>query len=1003
MIRLRHALQAMAIIGWFVWAGTSLSIGCAPNRLCPQGINDLIVDTRNQRCTTSCDCNNQAFTGVCIDGTCQSEQRQPCPTPGAWQACTPLGQQTCQGNQQCQSAVLFAQVWGDCLCRDEFPQTEPTSEPTPEQTNTEHSSEPKPEPTDTIDAGEPTTEPRTESHREPSPPDLPPTEQRPDVVCSVTEICEDGKDNNCNGLIDEGCAPCSPVTPFLQLTGHRTSVLPPHHNRAGQLTISLDTNGRILVRAASTGRLIRQIPTGQTPTRAVQHPTKPLLIVGDTTGTVRVWDVTTGQSQQPFGPASSQQPITALAISPNGAMIAWSHKGTNSAEVWQWSPAKQQGTLPTVNGHNGEINHLLFSPSGTQLASGGADRTIRLWSLPSLTWQRTLDADGNGPQRMAFSPNGNDLWALSLNNPAIIQNWDPQTGQQRTQSIVHTHAIHAFVLHTNGQTLATADQRQQLTLWSLPGRTSIRSWSVQSSPITGLRLTANQTYLISSHSLGDVHTWNTSNGQQQWHFREHQQEVTALKKHPTLPLLATGSKDSSIQLTSLATGSLQAQLTGHRATITSLAYTPSGRWLATSDSQGDVRFWDGETNQLYQTLSLYPTTSVSIRDMAFAPSERTLATVSDGTAGTVLWNTQGKQLAQLIQTQQTANKRLRVAFHPTGTSLFVLAEDNTLAGFVEQWDLRASPPTLKGRLTGLLAISSAFALHPTGSILATSNNTQTQLWDLRTQQVYQTIPGRSQALVWGPKGRLLAFAQGTHVGLWDLQRQQILQRRQAPWTVKTLAFSLDGGQLILQGNDANESIRVWSCACASGEKGICFGGLSAPPKAVPCQRGQWRCTTMGQRLPCVGFISPRPEQADGIDNDCDGLPDNGFVDLALTVLEVTPQTASSGDTLQVRVCVSNIGHLQSRSGAIQVRLLLSDNASIEPTDRPLTGQPGQAAHFSFGRLQGGQSEVCQRQSIALPLGLTPGNRFVIGQIHTQGDYQEAQTSNNQKAAAVVFQ
>jgi hypothetical protein len=68
-----------------------------------------------------------------------------------------------------------------------------------------------------------------------------------------------------------------------------------------------------------------------------------------------------------------------------------------------------------------------------------------------------------------------------------------------------------------------------------------------------------------------------------------------------------------------------------------------------------------------------------------------------------------------------------------------------------------------------------------------------------------------------------------------------------------------------------------SGCCAECEEGATEPCYSGPPETMgvgPCVSGTRTCTG-GVWGPCVGEVLPQPEECDGADNDCNGIPDDG--------------------------------------------------------------------------------------------------------------------------------
>jgi WD40 repeat protein len=97
-------------------------------------------------------------------------------------------------------------------------------------------------------------------------------------------------------------------------------------------------------------------------------------IASASSGTVKVWDATTGRELLTL---PGRDRMECVAFSPNGRLIAsGSFRGT--IRLWDVTTGEE---ICTLRGHKKTVYSVAFNRDGTRIVSGSADRTIKVWPV----------------------------------------------------------------------------------------------------------------------------------------------------------------------------------------------------------------------------------------------------------------------------------------------------------------------------------------------------------------------------------------------------------------------------------------------------------------------------------------------------------------------------------------------------------------------------------------------------------------------------------------------
>jgi WD40 repeat protein len=264
----------------------------------------------------------------------------------------------------------------------------------------------------------------------------------------------------------------------------------------------------------------------------------------------------------------------------------------------------------------------------------------------------------------------------------------------------------------------------------------------------------------------------------------------------------------------LATSSWQCChiLTGHAglfAAIKTIAISPDLPMVATGSEDTTIRLWDIDTGVGLGILNGH---QQSIDAIVFHPHKSGLL-YSSGKDGLIkLWNV--KTAAELISIDSQQSKINCLAISPDGKLLISASCDRTIKIWYLGLTDEHSIDNLITLKTHQLSVN-AIAFNPSAGDLkfaSVSSDRRVMLWGMESKTPLCILTAHTQAvktLAFSLNGKLLATAgDDGSIHIWDLEYRQLTQTLSAHrWTISGLAFWNDGNTLISTSWDGN--IKFW--------------------------------------------------------------------------------------------------------------------------------------------------------------------------------------------------
>jgi WD40 repeat protein/DNA-binding SARP family transcriptional activator len=405
-----------------------------------------------------------------------------------------------------------------------------------------------------------------------------------------------------------------------------------------------------------------------------------------------------------------------------------------------------------VPGVGGDVD---WSPDGTVFVTEGPEDTGLVDIRDAETGESVRSFHGHDVDMndVAFNHDGTMLATTGDDSAARV--WDPETGEElRSLEGPPENAVGGPSFSRVGSLFAAA--------WPLEGMTRV------------MDLTTGRTVREITAVAGPSRTAFSPDGTQ----------------------IAIGSFYEPVAVVAdVSSGAEVFTLSGHKAPISDVAWSPDGRWIATASADGSTRIWEAETGRPRFRLSGH---TADVFAVDWSPDSTRLVTGStDGTARVWRITQEGATGLLSLSSQGTRSGVAGAAFSPDGDR--VMTGDGRITA-VEVWDVSITGDAEWANLPAVPLFEGSAAFTPDGRRLVTS-----------------TVDG--SATVWDPATgtRLLTF--GANHPSADPDRLDVFAIDplvDGPSGTDLFAIDVSSDGALVATASANGSARVWDAA--TGDK-----------------------------------------------------------------------------------------------------------------------------------------------------------------------------------------
>jgi WD40 repeat protein/tRNA A-37 threonylcarbamoyl transferase component Bud32 len=489
-----------------------------------------------------------------------------------------------------------------------------------------------------------------------------------------------------------------------------------------------ERDGKLSVHTPSSGAQA-VITTFAAPTALALSPDGRRLAVGNARGAVRIF----GAGAAELAPKLAQG-VSSLAFDRRAQRLAV------GGELGGVTLLGADGKRVELLGHSGTVRALAFSEDGRHLASGGADRSVRIWDLAQEKAAGVPLLNEDTVTTVSFSRDGRFLALGSKDRSYSVHELRGASRRVRVRRADETAEL--VVASPELDRIATLDREHGLKLWSLASLRQATRLFERGNVLSLAFVVGEKELAAAGLGANGVCLWAFADGSCTTRLPTSLKQVRGVAVSPDGRRLAVAGSDRRVLLWDLPQRMPIGELAGDGDEQRAVAFSADGRFLAWGGLSGTLSVVRAEAGDAVATLPVGAGVQALGVGRDFAP-----LVSGDRNGNVTLWDLQTRR--KLSQWRASERWLLAVAVTEDGSRIASAAED----GVVKIWDTKQRKllHTLSGHRGKVFALDFA----KKGALLASAGEDRSiRLWD--------AYAGKALAILGGHEGpvRSVRFAEG---------------------------------------------------------------------------------------------------------------------------------------------------------------------------------------------------------------------------------------------------
>ncbi|KAI9831902.1 MAG: hypothetical protein M1819_004624 [Sarea resinae] len=322
---------------------------------------------------------------------------------------------------------------------------------------------------------------------------------------------------------------------------------------------------------------------------------------------------------------AGERPVSITRFSPDGQTIA----------AGNWAGGIKLLDVPNLDekrslrGHSDRVGGLSWfpgatlptssvSPSSVNLASGGGEGNVNLWSLEQDTPLSTLSGHSARVCRVEFHPSGRYVASASYDTTWRL--WDVNTTTELLLQEGHSREVYALSFNTDGSLLASGGLDSIGRIWDLRTGRTVMILDGHIREIYGLDWSADGHRVLSGSGDGWVKCWDVrmvrsiggvgahrgvvsdlrwfkGTDSPAYGHEPERDEKGDIKPKKSGTFFVSSGFDKNVNIYSADDWAFVKSLSGHSGNVLSVDVSADARWIASCGHDRTVKLWgkdDGE-------------------------------------------------------------------------------------------------------------------------------------------------------------------------------------------------------------------------------------------------------------------------------------------------------------------------------------------------------------------------------------------------------------------------